>query len=188
MRVGASGGCGGCGGGGSGVGGARKELKITPLVFQAGEADWLALGERRAHALAVFERKDLGAIEAAGAGEERCEAAETGGADSAASEGWMEGQAQAAAPAAAPEPAEERLEVRAARPPLVPRLRRLALCGYGARHDGGRFEGGHVLLVLDPLPELPQSPPDDRGELVHADVAALIGVDFCRVRRVGRAR
>ena len=113
---------GGCGGGGSGVGGARKELKKAPLVFQGGEADWLALGERRARALAVFEHEDLGAIEAAGAGEEQYEAAETGGADSAASMGQMEGQAQAAAPAAAPEPAEEQLEVQAA--PLEPGAQR----------------------------------------------------------------
>ena len=100
------------------VGGARQELKKASLVFQPGEADWLALGERRARALAVFERKDFGAVEAAGAGEERYEVAETGVADSAASEAQMEGQAQAAAPAAAPEPAEAKLEAQAA--PLEP--------------------------------------------------------------------
>eukprot|EP00966_Prymnesium_polylepis_P092427 2139530-Prymnesium_polylepis.1 len=105
MRAGTSGGRGGHGRGGSGVGGARKGLQIAPLVcpwLQAGEADWLALGERRARALAVFERKDCGAIEAAGSGDEQRGAAKTGGADSAGREGRMEGQAQAAAPAGQP--------------------------------------------------------------------------------------
>ena len=71
MRADTSGGRGGRDGGGDGDGGARQELKKISLVFQPGEADWLALGERRARALAVFERKDFGAVEAAGAGEER---------------------------------------------------------------------------------------------------------------------
>ena len=114
MRTGANGTRGGHGGGGCGVGSGPKELNKASLDSQRDEADWLALGERRARALAVFERKDLSAIEAAGAGEERYEVAETGVADSAASEGQMEGQAQAAAPAAAPEPAEAKLEAQAA--------------------------------------------------------------------------
>jgi len=78
MRTGANGTRGGHGGGGCGVGSGPKELNRASLDSQRGEADWLALGERRAHALAVFERKEFGAIEAAGAGEERYEVAETG--------------------------------------------------------------------------------------------------------------
>eukprot|EP00966_Prymnesium_polylepis_P166397 3846664-Prymnesium_polylepis.1 len=106
MRTGANGTRGGHGGGDCGVGGGPKELNKASLDSQRGEAVWLALGERRARALALFEQKDAGAIHAAGAGAEQHAAAETVGADSAATEGQTEAQAQAAASEAALEPVE----------------------------------------------------------------------------------
>eukprot|EP00966_Prymnesium_polylepis_P205915 4771648-Prymnesium_polylepis.1 len=55
---------------------AQKLQKEVPFVFRMGVADFSALGERRAAALRVFERKSASAIDAAGTSAARRAAAE----------------------------------------------------------------------------------------------------------------
>jgi hypothetical protein len=130
------------------------------------QAQWLALGARRARALATIEQKEAGAIDAAGASAGQRAAAEMGGADNAGGQGQPESQAQAATSTVALEPEEhvteqvteqqlaqadgQRMEARAA-VAAQPHKRQAvsAATAVGAVGDGGRLVPGEATEIAD---------------------------------------
>ena len=145
------------------MGSARNVLKDSSVEEISPQAQWLALGARRARALATIEQKEAGAIDAAGASAGQRAAAEMGGADNA---GQPESQAQAATSTVALEPEEhvteqvteqqlaqadgQRMEARAA-VAAQPHKRQAvsAATAVGAVGDGGRLVPGEATDIAD---------------------------------------